>query len=320
MASLRKTSPTTRTRTRPAAEPRDGAPPFERVAHGDCLEQLETLQRFGPYQLIYVDPPFNAGGLRRAREGSGPRVRGREAYIDFWGGLDAFLDMLRPRLMAFADLLSADGSLWVHLDHRAVHDVKIELDHILGRAHFAGEVIWVPGNGGKRRSGPSITHQTLLIYRKGARMIWNDGDPALREPFSETSLKMHFTQRDANGRRYRERVIQGKAYRYYADEGRRIGSVWSDCPAMNANTPLLKETTGYPTQKPERLLERIIRAATTPGGAVLDPMCGSGTTLAVALRLGRAFAGCDQSELACRITRERLQAEWEQLGARRAHA
>lgn len=320
MPSLRKTSPTTRSTRNPAAESLSAEQLVDRVAQGDCLQRLESLQHFGPYQLIYLDPPFNAGGLRRAREGSGQRASGRAAYIDFWGGLDRFLEMLRPRLAALAEMLTADGSLWVHLDHRAVHDVKLELDRIFGRAHFAGEVIWVPGNGGKRRSGPSVTHQTLLIYRRGARMIWNDGDSALREPFSETSLKMHFNQRDAHGRRYRERVIQGKAYRYYADEGRRIGSVWSDCPAMNANTPLKKETTGYPTQKPERLLERIVRAATTPTGAVLDPMCGSGTTLAVALRLGRGFAGCDQSELACRITRERLRAELENMGARRAHA
>src|SRR5690606_27495790 len=121
----------------------------------------------------------------------------------------------------------------------------------------------------------------------------NGDDPALREPFSDTSLKMHFTHTDDTGRRFRERRINQRTYRYYADEGRRIGSVWLDCPAMTANTPLTGETTGYPTQKPETLLERIIVASTLPGGAVLDPMCGSGTTLAVACKLGRSYAGCD---------------------------
>jgi site-specific DNA-methyltransferase (adenine-specific) len=279
-----------------------------RILHGDCLNKVPELCRaFGPFQLIYVDPPFNAGGTRKAREHSGPRVGGTQAYVDFWGGLQSFLDMLAPRLAVLRDALSDQGSLWLHLDHRAIHDAKVLLDGIFGRPGFAGEVIWVPGNGGKKRRGPSVTHQTILIYKRGSRMIWNAEDPKLREPFATTSLRMHFNNRDADGRSYRERRIGGKVYRYYADEGRRIGSVWSDCPAMNANTPLTQETTGYPTQKPERLLERIVRAASLPCGAVLDPMCGSGTTVAVAARLGREIAACDQSALACRIARDRVQ-------------
>lgn len=278
-----------------------------RIVLGDCLERVPELHsRFGPFQLIYLDPPFNAGGVRRARNKSGERVNGAQAYVDFWGGLDAFVAMLEPRLKVLRDALHPDGSLWLQLDHRAIHDVKVLLDKIFGRSAFSGEVIWVPGNGGKRRSGPSVTHQTILIYQRGTRMIWNGDDPALREPFSATSLRMHFKNTDGDGRRFRLRKVNGKHYRYYADEGRRIGSVWTDCPAMAANTPLTLETTGYPTQKPESLLERIIRAASLPGGAVLDPTCGSGTTPAVAARLGRSYAASDKSELACEIARRRV--------------
>lgn len=284
-------------------------PPFEPILNADCIETIETLHRaVGPFQLAYMDPPFNAGGTRRARGERGHRSDGEAVYWDHWGGLDAFLEMLKPRVQLVRDALAPDGSLWLHLDYRAVHDVKVLLDEVFGRGHFAGEVIWVPGNGGKRRSGPSVTHQTLLIYCKGERMIWNGEDAALREPFADTSLRMHFTERDASGRQFRERTVNGKTYRYYADVGRRIGSVWQDCPAMSANTPLTQETTGYPTQKPESLLERIVRAATTPSGAVLDPMCGSGTTLAVAARLGRRYAGSDLSPVACRIARGRVAA------------
>jgi site-specific DNA-methyltransferase (adenine-specific) len=189
-----------------------------------------------------------------------------------------------------------------------VHEVKVAADRVFGNGSFQGEVIWIPGNGGRRRTGPSITHQTILIYSRGAQMIWNAEDAVLREPFAETSLRMHFRQTDAQGRQYRDRVIAGKTYRYYADQGRRIGSVWSDCPAMSANTPLTTETTGYPTQKPEALLERIIRAASAESSAVLDPMCGSGTTVAVAVRLGRHAVGIDQSPVACGIARTRLNA------------
>jgi site-specific DNA-methyltransferase (adenine-specific) len=137
-------------------------------------------------------------------------------------------------------------------------------------------------------------------------MIWNDADPALRERFAETSLRMHFQNVDEKGRRFRERRINGKAYRYYADDGRRLGSVWTDCPAMRANTPLIAETTGYPTQKPEALLQRIVRAASSPESRVLDPMCGSGTTLVAAARLGRRWAGIDESPVAVRIATKRL--------------
>jgi site-specific DNA-methyltransferase (adenine-specific) len=118
---------------------------------------------------------------------------------------------------------------------------------------------------------------------------------------------MHFTRRDDGGRRFRERTINGRTYRYYADEGRAIGSVWSDCPAMVANTPLRKETTGYPTQKPLKLLERIVRASSRPRSLVLDPFCGSGTTLAAAAATGRAFIGNDSSPLAITTTRNRLE-------------
>jgi site-specific DNA-methyltransferase (adenine-specific) len=119
---------------------------------------------------------------------------------------------------------------------------------------------------------------------------------------------MHFTAKDAAGRRYRERVVAGKTYRYYADEGRRIGSVWTDIPAMVANTPLCQEATGYPTQKPELLLERIIRASSEDGDTVADFMCGSGTTLVVAARTGRRFIGGDASAAAIEIARRRLAA------------
>ena len=204
------------------------------------------------------------------------------------------------------DALSPRGTLWLHLDHRTVHDAKVAADRVFGRAAFLGEVIWVPGNGGKKRAGPSVTHQTILIYARGKNPIWNGNDPALRESFAATSLRMHFQNVDESGRQYRERVVNGKAYRYYADEGRRLGSVWSDCPAMRANTPLIAEATGYPTQKPLTLLERIVRASSLPESRVLDPMCGSGTTLVAAKNLGRRYTGIDQSPLAIQITQRRL--------------
>jgi len=276
------------------------------VHFGDCLEILPSLPE-GAFDLCYVDPPFNTGRPFAARVGGGERARGTAAYGDNWGGIDGFLSMLGPRLELARPLLSARGSLWLHLDHRAVHDAKVLADQIFGKKAYAGEVIWVPGNGARRRGTLSVTHQTILVYAPGAAMIWHGDDPMLREPYADVSLKMHFSERDAEGRQFRDRTIGGKTYRYYADKGRQIGSVWSDCPAMRANTPLVRESTGYPTQKPEKLLERIVRAASDANSQILDPMCGSGTTLAVAARLGRRFVGIDQSEVAFKIAKERLE-------------
>lgn len=278
-----------------------------RLVEGDCLLEVPRLsqKKSDRFDLIYADPPFNAGGKRRARKTKGERSQGAHAYADAWGGIDAFVAMLEPRLAAMRDALRANGSLWLHLDHRTVHEAKLIGDRVFGRGAFQGEIIWVPGNGARRRTGPSVTHQTILVFAPG-EMCWNDDDPVLREPYAQTSVAMHFQNVDADGRAFRERTINGKTYRYYRDTGRRIGSVWTDCPAMRANTPLNPETTGYPTQKPEKLLERIILASTKRGARVLDPMCGSGTTLAVAKRLGREAVGIDQSPLACELTRKRL--------------
>jgi site-specific DNA-methyltransferase (adenine-specific) len=272
---------------------------------GDCLELLPKLGASDRFDLIYVDPPFNTGVHRGARRGRGERVNGERAYDDAWGGLDAFLAMLEPRLVALSRVLSARGSIFLHLDHRTVHDAKVLADSVFGRSSFQAEIVWVPGNGARRRTGPSVSHQTLLVYAKG-KMIWNDRDPSLREPYADTSLRMHFSKTDRDGRHFRDRKIGEKTYRYYADEGRKLGSVWSDCPAMSANTPFSRETTGYPTQKPEALLGRIVRAASLPKSRVLDPMCGSGTTLKVAAALGRRWVGMDQSPVAFEIAAKRL--------------
>ncbi len=300
------------------AEPRGAAVPAARpsavsddgalVLQGDCLARIADAARGGPFDLVYVDPPFNAGGVRGARQGRGSRSRGSAAYSDAWGGLDAFLAVLEPRLAAMRDAMSERASLFLHLDFRAVHEAKGLADRVFGRAAFRGEIIWVPGNGARRVKGPSMTHQTILVYAPGPEMVWNTKGASLREQYAETSLAMHFRHVDPSGRRYRERTISGKTYRYFADEGRKLGSVWADCPAMTANTPLTRETTGYPTQKPLKLLDRIVRIATNEGDRVLDPMCGSGTTVVAALGAGRRGVGIDQSPLACRVARQRLSA------------
>jgi site-specific DNA-methyltransferase (adenine-specific) len=277
------------------------------LARADAIDLLRHVPA-ATATLAYLDPPFLVGVSHGARTKS-RESRGRSstiAYVDKWPSIDAYVAWLEPRLAVVRDALSSRGTMWLHLDHRAVHEAKVASDRVFGPASFLGEIIWAPGNGSKARRGPGVTHQTLLVYSKGDDYVWNARDASLREPYAATSRAMHFRSRDADGRAYRERTIAKTTYRYYADEGRALGSVWTDCPAMVANTPLRKETTGYPTQKPLKLLDRIVRASSSAGDLVVDPCCGSGTTLVAAAMAGRAFAGSDLGELAIATATKRL--------------
>ncbi len=277
------------------------------VVHGDAKD-LGGVVREGSADVAYLDPPFMVDKRFSARTGTGERARGPVAYVDVWPSLEAYLAWLEERVAVVRELLSPRGTMWLHLDQRAVHEAKAVCDRVFGASRFHGEVIWVPGNGSKSRSGPGMGHQTLLLYARSREPIWNAKDPSLRAPFAATSQAMHFRNVDEDGRRYRDRIVNGKTYRYYADEGRALGSVWTDCPAMVANTPLRAETTGYPTQKPSKLLDRIVRASSVEGSLVVDPFSGSGTTAACAAAAGRRFAVSDVGELAIRTTRARLDA------------
>ncbi len=286
------------------------------VIHGDAKD-LAAFVAPGSADLAYLDPPFKVEKTFGARLKLGSsRARGPVAYDDTWASLEAYLGWLEERIVVVRECLSDHGTMWLHLDQRAIHEAKIVCDRVFGgRRHFRGEVIWVPGNGSKSKTGPGMSHQTLLLYARGkGDPIWNGKDPAMRAPFAATSLDMHFGNVDEEGRRYRDRVVGKKTYRYYADEGRAIGSVWMDCPSMAANTPLRAETTGYPTQKPLKLLDRIVRASSNAGSLVIDPFCGSGTTLVAAAAAGRRFVGSDIGDLAITTTRSRLD------GAGIAHA
>jgi site-specific DNA-methyltransferase (adenine-specific) len=285
----------------------------KRTAASDLLVRADARElgahvAAGSADLAYLDPPFKVEKSFGARVTRGTRALGPVAYDDTWPSLEGYLAWLEERVAVARELLSPRGTLWLHLDARAVHEAKGVCDRVFGARRFRGEVIWVPGNGSKSKSGPGVGHQTLLLYARGGDPIWNGADPALRAPFAATSQSMHFTRTDDDGRRYRDRTVSGKTYRYYADQGRAIGSVWTDCPAMAANTPLRTETTGYPTQKPLKLLDRIVRATSDVGSLVIDPFAGSGTTLVAAAAAERRFAGCDVGELAIATARARLDA------------
>jgi site-specific DNA-methyltransferase (adenine-specific) len=243
-----------------------------RLVHADACAACDLLPADVGFDLVYLDPPFATGSVMSARQGAG-QARGRkrrdsgpDAYADP-ADPDALVAMLVPVFERIRARLRPAATLYVHLDHRAVHEVKVAMDGVFGRGAFQGELIWTPGNGA-RGKGHVVTHQTLLVYARKPHeeVLYNADDPALREPFAATSLSMHFQKVDEAGRRYRERTIAGKSYRYYADEGRRRGSVWTDLPAMIANTPLRKEGTGYPHAE-ARGPARAHRARVEPPGS-----------------------------------------------------
>lgn len=284
---------------------------------GDALEATAQVDS-APWDCVYLDPPYGVGTFMTARCAPG-EMRGRKiersgpvAYDDRYN-VDTLLDLLAPRLSAVRARMSPQGVLFLHLDHRSIHEVKVLCDEVFGRGAFLTEVIWTPGNGSKGKGPFAISHQTILCYAQSpkatGKVQFARDHELLRKPFAATSLAMHFKEKDASGRHFRERKVGGKVYRYYADEGRSIGSVWTDIPAMVANSPIQKEATGYPTQKPEKLLERILRSCTAPGSVVADLMCGSGTTLAVAHRLGLQFVGADLGEIAIQTASKRLAAQ-----------
>jgi site-specific DNA-methyltransferase (adenine-specific) len=295
----------------PRLTERRGEAPDNLLIHGDNLRVGSWLRGVyeGKVELIYLDPPFATGTRFSLTSALGDGTRAAfeiEAYDDRLDEPGLFLASLAPRLALAHRLLAPEGLLFLHLDARASHGAKLLLDEIFGPRSFRGEIIWLPGNGAKRRSFFSLQHQTILAYSRGDSWVFHEQDPSLREPFAPGSLKSHFRHVDDQGRRFRRRVVNGKEYIYYADEGRRVGSVWADLPAMAAGSPVVGESTGYPTQKPLALLERILLACSRPGALVADLCCGSGTTLVAAQRLGRRWLGCDIGALAVHTVRKRL--------------
>lgn len=251
-----------------------------------CGDNLPLMQRQpdGACDLIYVDPPFFA-----ERSAGGSRGRFRKAWQ---GGLDSYLAFLAPRFEQMHRLLSERGSLYVHLDAHVVHYVKVMLDEVFGRSAFLNEIIWQYRTGGVARRWFGRKHDTILLYAKHpGRQTFN----ILRDGAYRTDgLVLDEQQRPYKQTR--------KGRLYFNADGPAMTDVW-DVPFLST---VARERTGWPSQKPEALLERVILAGSNPGDRVADFFCGSGTTLVVAKRYGRGYLGCDIDPEAVAIARRRL--------------
>ncbi len=270
--------------SQPAFEPCAWAsilPPVGILHLGDNLPYLTRLPE-GSVQLVYADPPFGANRDRLGDAGT---------FGDRWSSPAEYVGWLQPRLAAIRRALADSGTLYLHLDRRSVHHARLLLDDIFGPRNFGNEVIWHYTGGGRGTRAFPHKHDNILVYHKGPGYKFNASE--VREPYAPTS----------GYARSGIRARSGKLYTPHPD-GRVMDDVWS-IPMIN---PLSPERTGYPTQKPEELLRRVLLASTDPGDLVLDPFCGSGTTPAVAHKLGRDWLAIDASPVAIETTRARLEA------------
>jgi len=274
------------------------------VVAGENATALAKLPD-GAFDLIYMDPPFNTGraqarhSLAVVADVDGDRVgfggrRYRSTLLQTLSYDDAFGDymgFLEPRLRRARALLASHGTLYFHIDYREAHYCKLLLDEVFGRDAFLNELIWSYDYGAKPRRRWPAKHDTILVYVRTPGPHWFDADAVEREPYMAPGL-----------------VSAEKAAR-----GKRPTDVWFHTIVPTNG----REKTGYPTQKPEGVLRRIVAASSRPGGWCLDPFAGSGTLGAVCRALGRRFVLVDSSPVAIEVMRARLLGgavdEWDEL-------
>jgi site-specific DNA-methyltransferase (adenine-specific) len=263
------------------------------VIAGDNLAVLPLLPD-GAFTLIYLDPPFNTGraqvrrSLTMRRSATGTRVGfGGHTYETLRGQVTAYDDVfadywafLEPRLEQAWRLLADDGTLYLHLDYREVHYAKVLLDALFGRECFLNEIVWAYDYGARTKRKWPAKHDTILVYVKDPYAYHFDSEAVDREPYMAPGL-----------------VGAEKAAR---------GKLPTDVWWHTIVSPTGKEKTGYPTQKPEGILRRIVLASSRPGDWVLDFFAGSGTSGAVARDTGRRFVLVDDNPEAIAVMRRRL--------------
>ena len=258
--------------------------PESRIFLGDNLRVMAALlpEFEGRLDLIYADPPFFTNKQYRARIGRGEDSRRpqewqmAEGYGDHWADLDAYLDFLHPRLALMYRLLAPHGTLYLHLDWHADAYARLLLDELFGREHLLNEIIWTYHGPSPIRRAFNRKHDTILVYSKNDNYTFNAD--AVREPYHPNTVKT-FASSSKAGFGKNPNLERGK-----------VPEDWWYFPVV---ARLHSERTGYPTQKPEALLERILLASSNPGDLVADFFCGSGTFPLVAARHGRRFLAGD---------------------------
>ncbi|MCC6994227.1 MAG: site-specific DNA-methyltransferase [Deltaproteobacteria bacterium] len=262
------------------------------LVRGDARDVL-AAQAPGSLDVIYIDPPFATGRTQRGRAG---------AYDDR-APLGDFLPWLAERLRLAHRALADTGSLLLHLDYRAVHHARVELERIFlpARGLMVNEIVWAYSVGGKGPRAFGRKHDTILWFARSPRYaFFPDAVRVPRRPGSHMRVKL-----DEAGAPIQEKTDRktGRVYRYPVAAGKVPEDVWTDIETLNRSD---RERTGWPSQKPERLLTRLLGATCPPGGRVGDVFVGSGTTAVVAQRLGFGFVCGDASADAVAVAEARI--------------
>lgn len=270
-----------------------------------CADNLKQLIDFPSecIDLIYLDPPFFSNRNYEVIWGDEAEVR---SFEDRWeGGVQVYINWMQDRVVELHRLLKPTGSLYLHCDWHAGHRLKLMLDEVFGESHFQNEVVWYYRGGGVSPTRWGRRHDMIFFYTKGTSWTFNV-DP-VRTDYSESVL-------ESPASRYDKSYRGEKVYSGYRPNplGKHPDDVWPIQPLMPSDK---RERLGYPTQKPEALLERIILASSNSGDLVLDPFCGCGTTIAVAERLKRQWIGIDISPTAVGLMKRRV----EKVGAKDVH-
>lgn len=266
------------------------------LINNDCLIALQSVDDES-VDMAYLDPPFFTQKKQVLKDSDGHQYE----FSDEWESREAYLIYIKERLLEVKRVLKDSGTIFLHCDSTASHYLKILMDEVFGENNFQSEIIWTYKRWSNSKKGLLAGHQTIYFYSKTKNYKFNtlfcdyspttNLDQNLQERVRNNEGKSTY-RRDADGN-----VVLGKE-----KQGVPLSDVW-EIPFLN---PKAKERTGYPTQKPVELLERIIKISTDKGDTVLDPFCGSGTTLVAAKLLGRKFIGIDSNSAAIELSKKRL--------------
>lgn len=267
------------------------------IIHDDCLNYMKTIKD-NSMDLIYLDPPFFT---QRTQKGI---LRSEERIVEFqdsWKDIDEYIDYIKVRLIEMKRILKDTGSIFLHCDKTASHYLRVLLDNVFGMNNFQSEIIWSYKRWSNSKKGLLNSHQNIYFYSKSTKFKFN----TIHTDYSATTNIDQILQqrkRDENGKCVYKTDENGNVISDNEKKGVPLSDVW-EIPFLN---PKAKERVGYPTQKPILLLEKIIQIATDEGDVVLDPFCGSGTTLVASELLNRKYIGIDFSEDAIKISKDRI--------------
>ena len=267
------------------------------LLNGDCLNELKKIET-NSVDLVYLDPPF----FTQKKQSLKTRDASKEySFNDTWENIESYRNYTKERLEECKKVLKKTGSIFLHCDRTASHHLRIALDEVFGADNFQSEIIWSYRRWSNSKKGLLNSHQVIYFYSKTADFKFN---PSFEDYSPTTNIDQIFQKRarNENGKTGYKKNEDGNCELIEEKSGVPLSDVW-EIPYLN---PKANERVGYPTQKPVLLLEKIIKLVTDEGDIVLDPFCGSGTTLVAAKLLNRKYIGVDVSKDAIELTEKRL--------------